>query len=56
MIKLKIVIIKFILKDENNNIISQTYSYYDEEKIKKKNEYKFILISTDTQIKKYSYI
>ena len=26
----------FILKDENNNIISQTYSYYDEDEDKEK--------------------
>ncbi len=39
------------MKDDNNNIISHTYSYFDDdEDIEKKNEYKFIIIATDTQI------
>ena len=43
----------FIIKDDNNNDISFTYTYFNEDDLEdgKKNEYKFVIIGNDNMLK-----
>lgn len=44
----------FIMKDDNNEKISETYNYYSPEDIEKKNELKFVIIGAKEMIKNLS--